>query len=69
MTRRFVAGPERNGWRSVWVVDEHGCHLHTEPVCTVPVPWHDWFAEWLRNQPVEQYFPELIHHEGQEPKP
>lgn len=39
---------EQNGWVSIWMVDECGRHLHTEPVCTIPVGYgHAWFAEYL----------------------
>lgn len=46
----LVATPERNGWRTVWLVDEHGCALNTEPLCTVPSEYHSWFVDWLVKQ-------------------
>lgn len=38
-------GLEQNGWQPVWMTDECGRVLHTEPVCTIPVAYgHRWFA-------------------------
>lgn len=41
------------GWIEVYVVDEHGCQLNTEPVMTLVEKWHSWFIEWLKAQPCE----------------
>lgn len=44
----------RNGWVSVWAVDECNRHLHTEPVCTIPVGYgHMWFADYLNGREFE----------------
>ena len=47
----FVEG--KLGWIEVYVVDEHGCLLNTEPVMSVPGGWHTWFLYWLKQQPCE----------------
>jgi hypothetical protein len=52
----------RIGWTVVYVVDEHGCLLHDEPVCTVPSDYHGWFVEWLMSQPCEWKGPSLLWH-------
>ena len=45
---------ERNGWVSVWAVDECNRLLHTEPVCTIPVGYgHKWFADYLADKQFE----------------
>lgn len=51
--KRFAIGAERHNHTSVWVVDEHGCLLHTEPVCVVFTgpTGHSWFVEGLEGQP------------------
>jgi hypothetical protein len=59
---QFKRGTPRMGWTPVWVTDEHGCSLHTEPVCTVPDE-HYWFLSWIEQQAVTQPFLSLIHHE------
>lgn len=41
----------------VYVVDEHGCQLNTEPVMSILAAWHPWFVEWLKQQPCT--YPEL----------
>jgi len=51
---QFAYGRESMGWRPVFLVDEHGCLLHTEPVCTVPERWHGWFLHWIQNQEVPE---------------
>jgi hypothetical protein len=49
---RYVVTPSRNGWAAVWLVDDDGCQLHTEPVCTFPDDWHPWFGTWIEKQDV-----------------
>lgn len=39
------------GFTPVYVVDEHGCLLNTEPACAVPDRYGDWFMAWLLQQP------------------
>ena len=60
------AGPVRAGWITIWVVDEHGCVLNTEPVCTIPVDYHQWFADWLEGQETV-LFPALLQHSKSPP--
>ena len=44
----------KNGWVAFWAVDQYGRHLHTEPVCTIPVGYgHQWFASYLEGLKVE----------------
>lgn len=50
----------RLGSRTGYIVDEHGCQQNTEAVCSVPVPWHDWFIDWLENQEFD-YPTELVY--------
>lgn len=45
------------GWTAIWLVDDAGYVLHTEPVCTVPAKYHQWFIDWL----VQQQCPEMFH--------
>jgi len=47
----FVEG--KHGGTVVYVVDEHGCQLNTEPVMVIEKQWHPWFLEWLKSQPCE----------------
>ena len=35
----------------VYITDEHGCLLNTEPVCVVFAYWHPYFLAWLKEQP------------------
>lgn len=45
---------EKDGWVSVWAVDECGRSLHTEPVCTIPTGYgHRWFADYLAGKEFE----------------
>ena len=46
----FKRGISRVGFTPVWLVDEAGNLLHTEPVCTVATEWFDWFLHWLEAQ-------------------
>jgi hypothetical protein len=46
--RLVVAPTSRPDMVDVWLVDEDGCLLHTEPVCRVLTKWHSWFATWLQ---------------------
>ena len=61
----WIQGPSRMGWTSIYVVDEHGCLLNTEPACSVPDRYGDWFVTWLMVQrcpyPVEGPFALLEH--------
>jgi hypothetical protein len=58
----FASGTSRMGWIAIWVVDEHGCCLHTEPICTVPSEWHQWFVDWLEDQECPMEFADLLTH-------
>lgn len=64
MTTRFKAGIVRMGWQRIFIVDEHGCLLHTEPVCTVPVSGdgHAWFVDWLEGQTCPYPRGDLLYH-------
>jgi hypothetical protein len=60
----FAVGGDSMGWRTVHVVDEHGCLLHTEPVCSYHVDQHPWFENWILAQEVPNqadYRPLLWH--------
>lgn len=46
----FRKGKESNGWVPIWLVDDQGEQVNTEPVCTVPVEFHGWFPDWLELQ-------------------
>ena len=59
---RLVRGVSTLGWTPIWLVDEHGCVLHTEPVCSVPDHWHEWFVKWIIESDLPQKFPSLLHH-------
>ena len=60
----------QNGWATFFATDEHGCVLHTEPVCSVYVGkiGHQWFADWLEGQKMPIQMPSLLKHfhDGQE---
>lgn len=58
----FRAGPSRGGVRPIYLVDRHGCILHTEPICMVPDRWHAWFIKWLKRQALDRLFPDLLKH-------
>ena len=59
----FAAVSERDGWTNFYIVDEHGCGLHTEVVCTVPTGHgHKWFANWLQGQKTSVSWPSLLTH-------
>lgn len=60
---RLKAGAAKNGFVEMWAVDEHGCVLHCEPVCTVPVPCHQWFIDLLEAEPPLVLFPSLLEHD------
>jgi hypothetical protein len=55
----FKAGVEQSGYTRVWLVDDQGRVLHTEPVCSVPTAsiGHKWFVEWLEQQPCPVIMP------------
>lgn len=62
---KFLIGPKSMGLRAVFLVDDCGCLLHTEPVCTIAEGWHVWFAEHLKAADPKvmgaPYFPLLEH--------
>lgn len=60
----FAVGGDSMGWRTVHVVDEHGCELHTEPVCSYHVKFHPWFENWILAQEVPNQgdYPALLWH-------
>lgn len=63
MMARWVKGDSRMGFTPVYVVDEHGCLLNTEPACSVPDRYGDWFMAWLLSQPcLYPTTPELLEH-------
>jgi hypothetical protein len=41
----FKAVPAVAGWTAVYIVDDDGNLLNTEPVCTVCERYHPWFVE------------------------
>jgi hypothetical protein len=47
------------GWRQVFLVNDAGKLLHTEPVCSYPEKWHDWFGPWLMKQEVPIELPDV----------
>ncbi len=64
MAAHWAKGPSRMGFATVYIVDEHGCLLNTEPACTVPDFYGDWFMAWLLSQPYpynDTTFPLLEH--------
>ena len=52
-----------HGCRLVWLVDAHGCLLHTEPVCTVNTDLHPWFIPWLEQQSCPVKFSDPLAHD------
>lgn len=63
MEQHFAIGGDSIDWRAVYVVDEHGCLLHTEPVCSYHVRYHPWFEKWIQEQVVpENKYVDLIDH-------
>lgn len=56
-----IAGT-RLGMTSVFVVDEHGCYLNTEPACLVPDRYANWFLSWLKEQPCPYVSMDLVQH-------
>lgn len=56
---RFAVGQERMGFRAVYLIDEAGDLIHTEPVCSFPEKWHPWFFAWLEAQAPT--LPEHVH--------
>jgi hypothetical protein len=53
----FKAVPAVAGWTAVYIVDDDGNLLNTEPVCTVCERYHSWFIEWLQEQKCPEMFP------------
>ena len=50
-----------NGFYTFWLVDAETLELlNTEPVCTVPRFYHEWFREWLSTQDLEIDYPGLL---------
>ncbi len=47
---------------AIYPVDEHGCFLHKEPVCIVPMKYHAWFIKWLCGTETPVEFPEPLEH-------
>lgn len=61
----WAKGQSRMGFTPIYVVDEHGCLLNTEPACSVPDRYGDWFMAWLMSQPCPYpTTPELLEHDG-----
>lgn len=60
----FAVAGDSMGWRTVHVVDEHGCLLHSEPVCSYHVGYHPWFENWILAQevPNQHEYPALLWH-------
>jgi hypothetical protein len=58
---RFVLEDRpKMGWRSVYLANDAGMLLNTEPVCSYPVGYHPWFGEWLTKQRVPMELPDVI---------
>ena len=57
-------GHTRNDWATFFATDEHGCVLHTEPVCSVYVGkvGHQWFSDWLEGREMIIEMPALLTH-------
>lgn len=58
----FAVTGDSMGWRSVVITDEHGCLLHTEPVCNYHVNQHPWFEKWIQQQEVPGEYASLLWH-------
>ena len=64
----LAASSENEGKVAIWLVDEHGCHLHTEPVCIAFVggedsfPGHPWFLDWLLTRRLNIHYWGLLWH-------
>ena len=64
MSAHWAKGESRMGCTTIYVVDEHGCLLNTEPACSIPDRYGDWFLDWLLVQPCpypDSLFPLLAH--------
>jgi hypothetical protein len=61
VTPRFRA-VQRGDSTVVWLTDECGCSLHTEPVATVNAEYHPSFVEWLERQVPDYQVPGLLYH-------
>jgi len=44
---KLKRGIERMGFVPMWLVDDDGNQINTEPVCTIPIEYHKWFIDWL----------------------
>jgi len=47
-------GKPKMGMTPVWLVDEKGNLLNTEPVCVVCEKFHPWFIGWLKEKFQEE---------------
>lgn len=57
---RFILEDQPSmGWRSVYLVNEAGQLLNTEPVCAYPIQYHDWFGLWIVKQDVPIELPDV----------
>lgn len=63
VTRYQRGGKNSLGWVTIWLVDEHGCQLHTEPVCAVNEYYFPWFLKWLEGSRCQVEMAPLLHHE------
>lgn len=70
MSAHWAMGENRMGFTTIYVVDEHGCLLNTEPACTVPERYGNWFLAWLLAQPCPHpTTPALQEHRPSFPAP
>ena len=66
----WAKGLTRMGFTEVYVVDEHGCLLNTEPACSFTEWYADWFWAWLSVQPCPYPTePSLLEHIPSFPQP
>jgi len=50
ITPKVALGQPSLGQRPVWLVDDQGRLVHTEPLCVVSEKYHSWFFSWLEEQ-------------------
>ena len=62
ITPYFSLGMINGGQAPLYLVDEHGCPLHTEPIAFVLVAWHPSFASWIEQQQPNYKVPNLLWH-------
>ena len=63
MSAHWAVYDNGRGFHEVYVVDEHGCLLNTEPACSIPERYGEWFRGWLLQQPCPYpTTPELLEH-------